>query len=195
MPVNPVPGLAVFKASDRDQKTIKDPEYGIGLFTRYLIEGLAGRADGKDVKFRSAARPDGDEAADWHGVRGARSLGRLAGQEDRSAAGVGGRGHPRIDPGDRLGGAFTTAPGLTKALDARPAHVGSADVAHGLLLREKRRAITPVITLKMFATRTGVTQRWLDRYERGHEHATLDLRARLNETIGAYEREVAQAFE
>ena len=45
MPINPVPGLAVFKASDRDQKTIKDPEYGIGLFTRYLIEGLAGRAD------------------------------------------------------------------------------------------------------------------------------------------------------
>jgi hypothetical protein len=45
MPVNPVPGLAVFKASDRDQKTIQDPEYSIGLFTRYLIEGLAGRAD------------------------------------------------------------------------------------------------------------------------------------------------------
>jgi hypothetical protein len=45
MPVEPVPGLAVFKASDRDQKTIQDPEYGIGLFTRYLIEGLAGRAD------------------------------------------------------------------------------------------------------------------------------------------------------
>ena len=45
MPVNPVPGLAAFKASDRDQKTIKDPEYGIGLFTRYLIEGLAGKAD------------------------------------------------------------------------------------------------------------------------------------------------------
>jgi uncharacterized caspase-like protein len=44
MPINPVPGLAVFKASDRDQKTLKDPEYGIGLFTRYLIEGLAGRA-------------------------------------------------------------------------------------------------------------------------------------------------------
>jgi hypothetical protein len=32
-------------ASDRDQRTILDPEYGIGLFTRYLIEGLAGRAD------------------------------------------------------------------------------------------------------------------------------------------------------
>jgi hypothetical protein len=45
MPVNPVPGLAVFKASDRDQRTIQDPEYGIGLFTRYMIEGLAGRAD------------------------------------------------------------------------------------------------------------------------------------------------------
>jgi uncharacterized caspase-like protein len=35
----------VFKASDRDQKAIQDPEYGIGLFTRYLIEGLAGKAD------------------------------------------------------------------------------------------------------------------------------------------------------
>lgn len=45
MPAEPVPGLAVFKASDRDQKTIQDPEYGIGLFTRYLIEGLAGKAD------------------------------------------------------------------------------------------------------------------------------------------------------
>jgi hypothetical protein len=45
MPLSPVPGLAVFKASDRDQKAIQDPEYGIGLFTRYLVEGLAGRAD------------------------------------------------------------------------------------------------------------------------------------------------------
>lgn len=49
MPVDPVPGLAVFKASDRDQKAIKDPEYGIGLFTRYLIEGLAGRADQEPI--------------------------------------------------------------------------------------------------------------------------------------------------
>jgi hypothetical protein len=49
MPVDPVPGLAVFKASDRDQKTIKDPEYGIGLFTRYMIEGPAGRADAGPV--------------------------------------------------------------------------------------------------------------------------------------------------
>ncbi|MCG8562953.1 MAG: peptidoglycan-binding protein [Hyphomicrobiales bacterium] len=45
MPVTAVPGLAVFKASDRDQKTLEDPEFGIGLFTRYLIEGLAGKAD------------------------------------------------------------------------------------------------------------------------------------------------------
>jgi hypothetical protein len=45
MPTTPVPGLAVFKASDRDQRAIQDPEFGIGLFTRYLIEGLAGRAD------------------------------------------------------------------------------------------------------------------------------------------------------
>ncbi|MGI9383077.1 MAG: peptidoglycan-binding protein [Methyloligellaceae bacterium] len=45
MPVTVVPGLAVFKASDRDQKTLEDPEFGIGLFTRYLIEGLAGKAD------------------------------------------------------------------------------------------------------------------------------------------------------
>jgi uncharacterized caspase-like protein len=45
MPATPVAGLAVFKASDRDQRTIQDPEYGIGLFTRYVIEGLAGRAD------------------------------------------------------------------------------------------------------------------------------------------------------
>jgi caspase domain-containing protein len=45
MPATPVAGLAVFKASDRDQRTMQDPEYGIGLFTRYLIEGFAGRAD------------------------------------------------------------------------------------------------------------------------------------------------------
>jgi len=45
MPATPVAGLAVFKASDRDQRTIQDPEYDIGLFTRYLIEGFAGRAE------------------------------------------------------------------------------------------------------------------------------------------------------
>lgn len=49
MPETPVPGLAVFKASDRDQRTLQDPEYGIGLFTRYLIEGLAGKADAAPI--------------------------------------------------------------------------------------------------------------------------------------------------
>jgi len=45
LPQTAVPGLAVFTASDRDQRALEDPEYGIGLFTRYLIEGLAGQAD------------------------------------------------------------------------------------------------------------------------------------------------------
>ncbi|MGI9382274.1 MAG: caspase family protein [Methyloligellaceae bacterium] len=45
LPVDPVPGLTVMTAADRDQKTLDDPLYGVGLFTRYLIEGLAGRAD------------------------------------------------------------------------------------------------------------------------------------------------------
>lgn len=49
MPETPVPGLAVFKASDRDQHTLEDPEYGIGLFTRYLIAGLAGEADNAPI--------------------------------------------------------------------------------------------------------------------------------------------------
>jgi hypothetical protein len=45
MPETPVPGLAVFTAADRDQHSLGDPEYGIGLFTRYMIAGLAGEAD------------------------------------------------------------------------------------------------------------------------------------------------------
>jgi hypothetical protein len=45
MPETPVPGLAVFTSADRDQRSLGDPEYGIGLFTRYLIAGLAGEAD------------------------------------------------------------------------------------------------------------------------------------------------------
>ena len=45
LPAQPVPGLTVLTASDRDQKTLDDPKYAVGLFTRYLIEGLAGRAD------------------------------------------------------------------------------------------------------------------------------------------------------
>ena len=49
MPEAPVAGLAVFTAADRDQRTLKDPEFGIGLFTRYLIAGLAGEADSAPV--------------------------------------------------------------------------------------------------------------------------------------------------
>lgn len=49
MPEAPVPGLAVFTAADRDQRTLEDPEYGIGLFTRYLIAGLAGEADAAPI--------------------------------------------------------------------------------------------------------------------------------------------------
>jgi hypothetical protein len=32
-------------ASDRGQRTLIDSTYDIGLFTRYLIDGLAGKAD------------------------------------------------------------------------------------------------------------------------------------------------------
>ncbi|WP_421723517.1 caspase family protein [Bauldia sp.] len=45
MPSEPIAGLAVFTAADRDQQTLEDPEYGIGLFTRHMIAGLAGAAD------------------------------------------------------------------------------------------------------------------------------------------------------
>ncbi|HDL17056.1 MAG TPA: caspase family protein [Rhizobiales bacterium] len=55
LPAKPVPGLTVLSASDRDQKTLDDPKYGIGLFTRYLIEGLAGRADLEPIGNRDRA--------------------------------------------------------------------------------------------------------------------------------------------
>lgn len=45
LPRSPVPGLTVLSASDRGQRTLVDLTYDIGLFTRYLIEGLAGDAD------------------------------------------------------------------------------------------------------------------------------------------------------
>ncbi|MEM8743207.1 MAG: hypothetical protein AAGF14_01085 [Pseudomonadota bacterium] len=41
----PIKGLTVLTAAEGDQKTMDDPKFGIGLFTRYLVEGLAGRAD------------------------------------------------------------------------------------------------------------------------------------------------------
>src|SRR5262249_35868123 len=48
-PKAPVPGLAVLKASDGDQRILQTPEFALGLFTRYLIEGLAGGADAPPV--------------------------------------------------------------------------------------------------------------------------------------------------
>ena len=44
-PARQISGLTVLTAADRDQKALDDPHYAIGLFTRYLIEGLAGAAD------------------------------------------------------------------------------------------------------------------------------------------------------
>ena len=45
LPLTSVPGLTVLVASDRGQRSLIDVTYDIGLFTRYLIEGLAGSAD------------------------------------------------------------------------------------------------------------------------------------------------------
>jgi hypothetical protein len=45
LPRAPLPNLTVMVASDRGQRTLMDSTYDIGLFTRYLIEGLAGKAD------------------------------------------------------------------------------------------------------------------------------------------------------
>ena len=45
LPRASVPSLTVLAASDRGQRSLIDPTYDIGLFTRYLIEGLAGAAD------------------------------------------------------------------------------------------------------------------------------------------------------
>ncbi len=45
LPPKPVPGLAVILAADRGQRRLVDTTYDIGLFTRYLIEAMAGSAD------------------------------------------------------------------------------------------------------------------------------------------------------
>jgi hypothetical protein len=45
LPRAPLPALTVLAASERGQRTLIDVTYDIGLFTRYLIEGLAGDAD------------------------------------------------------------------------------------------------------------------------------------------------------
>lgn len=49
LPAGPPAGnkgtIAILTAADRDQRTLEDPEYGIGLFTRHVITGLSGAAD------------------------------------------------------------------------------------------------------------------------------------------------------
>jgi hypothetical protein len=45
LPDAPLGGLTVLAAADRGQRTLVDLSYDVGLFTRYLIEGLAGNAD------------------------------------------------------------------------------------------------------------------------------------------------------
>src|SRR5581483_2204615 len=45
LPPKPVAGLAVILAADRGQRRLVDTNYDIGLFTRYLIEAMAGSAD------------------------------------------------------------------------------------------------------------------------------------------------------
>jgi hypothetical protein len=45
LPRAPLPALTVLAASERGQRTLIAVTYDLGLFTRYLIEGLAGEAD------------------------------------------------------------------------------------------------------------------------------------------------------
>jgi hypothetical protein len=45
LPPSPLPGVTVLMATDRGQRRLVDSTYDIGLFTRYLIEGMAGSAD------------------------------------------------------------------------------------------------------------------------------------------------------
>ncbi|MGD9502289.1 MAG: caspase family protein [Methyloceanibacter sp.] len=45
LPQEALPALTVLAATDRGQRSLADLTYDIGLFTRYVIEGLAGAAD------------------------------------------------------------------------------------------------------------------------------------------------------
>jgi hypothetical protein len=45
LPPSPLSTVTVLAAADRGQRALIDTSYDIGLFTRYLIEGLAGSAD------------------------------------------------------------------------------------------------------------------------------------------------------
>lgn len=45
LPPEPMSTVTVLAAADRGQRSLIDTSYDVGLFTRYLIEGLAGNAD------------------------------------------------------------------------------------------------------------------------------------------------------
>lgn len=45
LPPEPLSTVTVLAAADRGQRSLIDTSYDVGLFTRYLIEGLSGRAD------------------------------------------------------------------------------------------------------------------------------------------------------
>jgi uncharacterized caspase-like protein len=45
LPEQPRDSMTVLVSADRGQRALIDPDYDVGLFTRYLIEGLAGNAD------------------------------------------------------------------------------------------------------------------------------------------------------
>jgi hypothetical protein len=45
LPEKPLKNLTVLLSADRGQRALIDTSYNIGLFTRYLVEGLAGSAD------------------------------------------------------------------------------------------------------------------------------------------------------
>ena len=45
LPPSLLTSISVIAAADRGQRRLIDPTYGLGLFTRYLIEGLSGAAD------------------------------------------------------------------------------------------------------------------------------------------------------
>lgn len=45
LPPEPLSTVTVLAAADRGQRSLIDTSYDIGLFTRYMIEGLAGNAD------------------------------------------------------------------------------------------------------------------------------------------------------
>jgi len=45
LPPQPLSTVTVLSATDRGQKALIDTSYDVGLFTRYVVEGLAGRGD------------------------------------------------------------------------------------------------------------------------------------------------------